>query len=605
MIQQLQNSHVKQKCFNESDQKWGSVEKLKHIFDKKEAANPSVDAAAPDQKFEGRENRTGAPVQNKMRNSTQITKNCSTGNVIEALPGGKILQTFEKNARGKTNPETKLINREKINRSIKAEKKIGCYNTYEEEATVDEISKTLTRKFEEIEGRKRNAETNVPDPEKTDCTINVKHKMIQKLQKSHMKQKCFNESDRKWASVEKLKHIFDNKEAANPSVDAAAPDQKFEGRENGTGAPVQNKIRNSTQMTKNCSTGNVIEALPGGKILQTFEKNAREKTNPETKLINREKINRSIKAEKKIGGYNTYEEEATIDEISEGKCSNEEKNKDKDRCKMCQQKLETFDTQDDCCEIYKIQEQICHYLSKHNISKRNQLDIAQILETLSSELDVIDRDKIIAIDNILETIQLQISRLAGLYLLENDPICLERLKMLYHLDQQIRQEKSELSEKSSLKDRLRSLMSKKRISNFQLWSPFSVAKAHTDKDLDIQNMQEVWSYRWSRESLKESTFEKIWNLEKTLENISNKLDKIESIKENAIETLLKSIMIRELRLAAIYVINRDKNYLQEIHRLLNLDKKISQLRENTKCQRKWDNGALEKVVTSLTNSVAI
>ena len=88
-----------------------------------------------------------------------------------------------------------------------------------------------------------------------------------------------------------------------------------------------------------------------------------------------------------------------------------------------------------------------------------------------------------------------------------------------------------------------------------MWSPFRVVKAQTDKDLDVQNMQEVWNNCWSRESLKESTFEKIWNLEKTLENISNKLDKIESIKENAIETFLKSIMIRELRLAAIYVIN--------------------------------------------------
>ena len=127
--------------------------------------------------------------------------------------------------------------------------------------------------------------------------------------------------------------------------------------------------------------------------------------------------------------------------------------------------------------------------------------------------------------------------------------------MLYHLDQQIRQEKSELSEKSSLKDRLKSLMSKKSIINSQLWSPFRVVKAQTDKDLDVQNMQEVWNNCWSRESLKESKFEKIWNLEKTLENISNKLDKIESIKENAIETFLKSIMIRELRLTAIYVIN--------------------------------------------------
>jgi hypothetical protein len=257
------------------------------------------------------------------------------------------------------------------------------------------------------------------------------------------------------------------------------------------------------------------------------------------------------------------------------------------------------DLQNDYCEIYKIQEKIRYYQSKRNISKQNQLDIVQMLDTLSSELDVIDSYKINAVKTIHETIQLHISRLAGLYMLEEDPNCLERFKMLNYLDREIREEEAELSEKRSLKDRLRSLMSKKSISSFQFWSSFRVVKTQTDKDFDIQNIQELWSYRWSRERFEESTYFKIWNLEKTLENISNKLDIIESKKKIAIDTFVKAIRIRKLRLAAMHLINLDENYLKEIDRLEYLDQEVSQLRENTKCQRKWDNGAHEKEVTSL------
>ncbi|KAK2702756.1 hypothetical protein QYM36_018644 [Artemia franciscana] len=335
-----------------------------------DGANQSVDTAAPEQKFEGRENGTGTPIQTKIENSTQISKKSSICNVIEALPNGKILQTFHKSTQGYRKATTKLKNREKISRSIKTEEKNGCYETYKEEATSDEIAETLNRKFEEIEGGKRNAKAKLPDQGKTDCSVNTKHKKLE------------------------------------------------------------------------------------------------------------------------------------------------------DRCKMSQQKLKTLDIQDDYCEIYRIQDKLYHYLSKQNISKQNQLDIIEILETLSSELDAIDSDQINAVDIILETIRLQMSRLAGLYMLEKDPNCLERWKMVYDLDREIRQEKSELYEKSSLKDRLRSLISKKSTRSFQLWSSFRVVETQTDKDLDIQNIKELWSYYWNRENLTESTHLKILDLEKTLENIT-------------------------------------------------------------------------------------
>ncbi|KAK2705960.1 hypothetical protein QYM36_016096 [Artemia franciscana] len=455
-------------------------------------------------------------------------------------------------------------------------------------------------------------------------------RMIQKLHNSHVKQECIKESGQIWVSVKKLKQVFDTKDGANQSVDTTVPEQKFEGRENGTGTPIKKKIENSTQISKKSSTCNVNEAQPNGKILQTFDKSTQGNRKATTKLINREKISRSIKTEEKNGYYETYKEEATSDEIAEtltrkfekiegGKrnakarlpdqgetdCSvNAQYKKLEDRCKMSEQKLKTLGIQDDYCEIYRIQDKLYHYLSKQNISKQNQLDIVEILETLSSELDAIDSDKINAVDIILETIQLQMSRFAGLYMLEKDSNCLERWKMLHDLDREIRQEKSELYEKSSLKDRLRSLMSKESTRSFQLWSSFRVVETQTDKDLDIQNIKDLWSYRWNRESLTESTHLKILDLEKTLENITNKLDMIESKKQNAIDTFVKSIRIRELRLAAKYLINLDENYRKEIDRLDYLDQGISQLRENTKCQRNWDIGAHEKEVTSLTNSLA-